>query len=166
MKLDGARREGNALVLETSDSSAWRFLMDFKPGEYTISRTKKKRSLDANAYAWVLLDKIAEAVRLTPEEVYRRELLEIGGASEVVCVQERALPRLNALWTSKGLGWVTEPFPSKVPGCVNVRLHYGSSAFDTKQMSVFIDHLIEEARALGIETRPEAEVRSMLEAWE
>lgn len=166
MKIESARRQGDELCLTTKGPEAWRWLYSFKPGDYEIRPKRKKRSLDANAYAWVLLDKIAEAVRLTPEEVYRRELLEIGGASEVVCVLERALPRLNALWTQKGLGWVTEPFPSKVPGCVNVRLHYGSSAFDTKQMSVFIDHLIEEARALGIETRPEAEVRSMLEAWE
>lgn len=166
MRIESARRQGDELCLTTKDPEAWRWLYQFKPGDFEIKPKRKKRSLDANAYAWVLLDKIAEAVRLPVLEVYRKELLEIGGASEVVCVQERALPRLNALWTQKGLGWVTEPFPSKVPGCVNVRLHYGSSAFDTKQMSVFIDHLIEEARALGIETRPEAEVKSMLEAWE
>ena len=165
MRIESARRQGDELCLTTNDPEAWRWLYGFKPGEYEIKVKRKKRSLDANAYAWVLLDKIAEAVRLPVEEVYRKELSEIGGASEVVCVVERALPRLNALWTQKGLGWVTEPFHSKVPGCVNVRLHYGSSAFDTKQMSVFIDHLIEEARALGIETRPEAEVKSMLEAW-
>lgn len=166
MKIESARRQGDELCLTTKDPEAWRWLFNFKPGDFEITSKRRKRSLDANAYAWVLLDKIAAAVRLPVEEVYRKELLDIGGASEVVCVQERALPRLNALWAQKGLGWVTEPFPSKVPGCVNVRLHYGSSAFGTKQMSVFIDHLIEEARALGIETRPEAEVRSMLEAWE
>lgn len=166
MKIESARRQGDELCLTTKDPEAWRWLFNFKPGDFEITPKRRKRSLDANAYAWVLLDKIAAAVRLPVEEVYRKELLDIGGASEVVCVQERALPRLNTLWAQKGLGWVTEPFPSKVPGCVNVRLHYGSSAFDTKQMSVFIDHLIEEARALGIETRPEAEVRSMLEAWE
>lgn len=166
MRIDGARRQGDELCLTTKDPEAWRWLYGFKAGDFEIRPKRKKRSLDANAYAWVLLDRIAEAVRLPVLEVYRKELLDIGGASEVVCVQERALPRLNALWAQKGLGWVTEPFPSKVPGCVNVRLHYGSSAFDTKQMSVFIDHLVEEARALGIETRPEEEVRSMLEAWE
>lgn len=165
MRIDGASRYGDELCLVTHDPEAWRWLYNFKPGEYEITRKRKRRSLDANAYAWVLLDKIAEAVRLPVEEVYRKELLEIGGASEVVCVQERALDRLTALWTQRGLGWMVEPFPSKVDGCVNVRLHYGSSAFDTKQMSIFIDHLIDEAWTLGIETRPEEEVRSMLEAW-
>lgn len=166
MRIESARRQGDELCLTTKDPEAWRWLYAFKAGDYEITVKRRKRSLDANAYAWVLLDKIAAAVRLPVEEVYRKELMDIGGASEVVCVQERAVARLNALWAQKGLGWVTEPFPSKVPGCVNVRLHYGSSAFDTKQMSVFIDHLVEEARALGIETRPEAEVKSMLEAWE
>ena len=165
MRIESARRQGDELCLTTKDPEAWRWLYNFKPGDYEIKVKRKKRSLDANAYCWLLLDKIAAAVRLPVEEVYRRELMEIGGASEVVCVQERAVERLNALWAQKGLGWVCEPFPSKVPGCVNVRLHYGSSAFDTHQMSVFIDHLIDEARTLGIETRPEEEVRSMLEEW-
>lgn len=165
MRIEAARRQGDELCLTTKDPEAWRWLYGFKAGDYTISKARKRRSLDANAYAWVLISKIAEAVRLTPDEVYRRELREIGGASEIVCVQERAVERLTALWTDKGLGWQVEPFPSKVPGCVNVRLHYGSSAFDTHQMSVFIDHLISEAQALDIETRPEEEVRSMLEAW-
>lgn len=166
MKIESARRQGNELCLTTKDPEAWRWLYGFKPGNFEIKVKRKKRSLDANAYAWLLLDRIAEAVRLPVVEVYRKELMDIGGASEVVCVKEAAVGRLNALWAQKGLGWVTEPLPSKIPGCVNVRLHYGSSAFDTKQMSVFIDHLIDEARALGIETRPEEEVRSMLEAWE
>lgn len=165
MKVEAASRDGDALRLTTHDPEAWRWLYRFKPGEYEIVPKRKKRSLDANAYAWVLIGKIAEAVRMTPDEVYRRELLDIGGASEIVCVQECAVARLTALWAEKGLGWQAVPFPSKVPGCVNVRLHYGSSAFDTHQMSVFIDHLIQEARALDIETRPEEEVRAMLEEW-
>ena len=36
-----------------------------EPGEYEIVKAKKKRSLDANAYAWVLIDKIAAVLRMT-----------------------------------------------------------------------------------------------------
>lgn len=165
MRIDGARRQGDELCLATTDPEAWRWLYTFKPGEYEISPQKKRRSLDANAYAWKLIGEIAKAVRMTTADVYRMELRELG-QYEVVCVQERALGRLATMWTQKGLGWQAEAFPSKVRGCVNVRLFYGSSVFDSKEMSLFIDHLIQEARALDIETRPEAEVKSMLEAWE
>lgn len=165
MRLDGAKREGNNLVLSTSDPEAWRWLYGFKPGEYEITVKRKKRSLDANAYCWVLISKIAEAVRLTPTEVYMREIKEIGGASEIVCVTKEALNRLVEVWETKGIGWQTETFPSKVPGCVNVRLHYGSSCFDTHQMSVFIDHLIQEAKALDIETLSDRELSLLKEGW-
>lgn len=165
MRIESARRQGDELCLTTKDPEAWRWLYGFKAGDYEIAKARKKRSLDANAYAWVLIGKIAEAVRLTPNEVYRREIREIGGASEIVCVQEKALERLVSLWESKGLGWQAEPFPSKVEGCVNVRLHYGSSAYDTQQMSVFIDRLVEEAKALDIETLTERELSLLKEGW-
>ncbi len=165
MRIDGVRRQGDELCLSTKDPEAWRFLYNFKPGEYEITRKKKRRSLDANAYAWVLIGKIAEAVRLTPDEVYKREVREIGGASEIVCVQDKAVERLVELWENKGLGWQAEPFPSKVEGCTNVRLHYGSSAYDTHQMSVFIDHLVQEAKSLDIETLTERELSLLKEEW-
>lgn len=165
MRIDGVRRQGDELCLTTKDPEAWRFLYNFNPGDYEILKKRKKRSLDANAYAWVLIGKIAEAVRMTPDEVYKREVREIGGASEIVCVQDKAVDRLVELWENKGLGWQAEPFPSKVEGCTNVRLHYGSSAYDTHQMSIFIDHLVQEAKSLDIETLTERELSLLKEEW-
>ena len=165
MKLDSVRREGNSLVLETSDSAAWRFLTSFKPGEYEIVRKRKKRSLDANAYAWVLIDKIAEALHLDKTAVYRREIREVGGASEVVCVRNDAVDKMKEVWEGNGLGWQVEPFPSKISGCTNLRLHYGSSSYDTKQMSVFIDQIVQDCKSLGIETLTDKELDALKEGW-
>ena len=165
MRLDGARREGNALVLETTDSSAWRFLMDFKAGDYEITKKRQKRSLDANAYAWVLIDKIAEVMHLDKTTVYRREIREIGGASEIVCVRNDAVNGMTRLWEKNGLGWQVEQLPSKIKGCTNLILHYGSSVFDSKQMSVFIDQIIQDATALDIETLSDKELSLLKEGW-
>ena len=165
MKLDGAVRQGNTLIFETKDPDAWRFLIGFKPGDYEIKRKGKKRSLDANAYAWVLIDKIAYVLHLDKKEVYRNELREIGGASEVVCVQDTAVQRMVEIWESQGLGWQVEKFPVKTKGCTGLRLHYGSSVFDTRQMSVFIDHLVQEAKALDIETLSDRELSLLKEGW-
>lgn len=137
-----------------------------KPYSLTVKPYRKKRSLDANAYCFVLIDKIAHAMRLTKEEVYREAIRNIGGNSEVVCVQDEAVDRLCQSWSRNGLGWLTETFPSKLEGCTNVRLYFGSSTYDTKQMSVLIDHVIQEAKSLGIETMTPAEIDEMITRFE
>jgi hypothetical protein len=46
-----------------------------------------------------------------------------------------------------------------------VILYYGSSTYDTAQMSRLINNIIEECRQLGIETKSEEEVQSLLRQW-
>ena len=166
MKIDAARYEGGELIFSTADPAARRMVYEFKPGEYELRRRKERRSLDANAYAWVLIDKIAAATGLGKTEVYRNTIRDIGGVSETVCVLDRAVDRLCRGWTHKGLGWQAETEPSKIPGCTNVVLHYGSSVYDTQQMSRLIDHLIQDAKALDIETLPPWQLEGLLSQWE
>lgn len=123
-----------------------------KEYDLTLKLHRKKRSLDANAYAWALIDRIAEKMNLTKTEVYRRAIREIGGNSDTVCVMEKAADALCEGWSHNGLGWFAERFPSKIDGCVNVTLYYGSSTYDTATMSRLIDDLITDAKELGIET--------------
>lgn len=134
------------------------------PVDVTVKRYKAKRSLDANAYAWVLIDKLAERMRLPKEEVYRDHIRHIGGVSETVCVMDRAVDKLTAAWGKYGLGWQTETFPSKIDGCTNVTLYYGSSTYDTGQMSALIDALVQSCKALNIETLPPEKLQSLMEA--
>lgn len=166
MKIDGAKMVDGGLLLETTDPAARRFVYTFEVGEYDIKKGKKRRSLDANAYAWVLIDKIASAVHLTRFEVYKNAIRSIGGVSEVVCVKEGAVDRLRTTWERNGIGWQTETMPSKLEGCVNVVLFYGSSAYSVSQMSVLIDFLIQDAKSLGIETLPPDRLEALLNEWE
>lgn len=133
--------------------------------ELTVKRFRQKRSLDANAYAWVIIDKIAQRMRMTKVDVYRDHIRHIGGVSETVCVQDRAVDKLCEAWSKNGIGWQTETFPSKIPGCTNVTLYYGSSTYDTAQMSALIDALVQSCKALGIETMPEEQLQSLMEAY-
>lgn len=166
MRIESAVYENGGLVLKTNDPLARRFAYEFTPGGYEITKEKKRRSLDANAYAWVLIDKIAAAVRLPKEEVYRNAIKEIGGVSNVVCVRNDAVARLCWSWSRNGIGWQTETMPSKLDGCTNVILHYGSSVYDSRQMATLIDHLVEDARSLGIETMPPDKLGALLNAWQ
>lgn len=135
------------------------------PVDVEMKPYRRKRSLDANAYAWLLIDKLAAAMSITKEEVYRQEIRQIGGVSVQMCLQSKAVDAFCQSWTSRGLGWQCEKFPSKLPGCVNVTAFFGSSVYDTKQMSDLINQIMEDCRSLGIETKSPEELASLLNEW-
>lgn len=115
-----------------------------------IKKYKQKRSLDANAYAWVLIDKIAEKLNLSKEEVYKSAIREIGGVSDKLCMLNDEADKFAAIWRQRGIGWQTEIEESKIKGCKTVTVYYGSSTYDTEQMSRLIDLLTQECREQGI----------------
>lgn len=131
-----------------------------------ISKYREKRSLDANAYFWVLADKLAAKLNVTKEEIYRNSIKEIGGNSEIVCVKNEAVERLCEGWRLNGIGWQTDTMPSKIDGCTNVILYYGSSTYNTAQMTLLINNIVEDCKAQGIETRTPNEIAEMLSLWE
>ena len=130
-----------------------------------VGKFKKKRSLDANAYCWQLIGKIAEKTRVPKDDVYRQAIKEIGGNYDVVCIKEEAAESLMNAWARNGIGWQSDTTLSKLDGCTNVILYYGSSTYDTEQMSRLIENIIQDCKALGIEVKPEAEINSLLDQW-
>ena len=132
----------------------------------TIKQKTKRRSLDANAYCWVLLDKLAEVLQVKKEDLYRGYIRDIGGNSETVCVRNKAVDKLVDGWRHNGIGWQTETFPSKISGCTNVTLYYGSSTYDTVQMSRLIDLIIDDCREQGIEILQPEKRAAMMEGWD
>lgn len=136
-------------------------------GELTITAKKyrKKRSLDANAYFWVLVDKLAEKTGNDRIAIYRNAIKDIGGVSEMVCLKENAANKLCEIWSRNGIGWQTDIMPSKLKGCKVVILYYGSSTYNTKQMSLLIDNIVQDCKAVGIETMTPAELQSIKDAW-
>ena len=140
---------------------------ELNEGEISLEckKWRNRRSLDANAYMWTLVDKIAQKTRQSPVDVYRHAIKEIPGNSTLVCVQNKAKDVLQQQWQAKGLGWQTEELPSKIDGCTNILLYYGSSAYNTTQMSLLIDTIVEDAKDLGIETLTPYELEGMKAQW-
>lgn len=130
-----------------------------------IGKYKPKRSLDANAYAWVLIGKIAEKTNIPKTEVYKDAIREIGGNYDVVCIKSEAVDTLRNAWERNGIGWLTEITYSKLKGCTNVLLYYGSSSYDQHQMSRLIENLTQDCDALNIDTKSQAEIDSLLSSW-
>ena len=127
-----------------------------------VKQYREKRSLDSNAYAWVLMQKIAEAIRSDKWSVYLEMLEKYSRAFTHIIVRPDVVDRVKEEWrTVRNLGEIT------VNGQTGIQLqcYFGSSTFDTKEMSVFIDGLIEECRQLEIETLPPNEIERMKREW-
>ena len=132
-----------------------------------VREHRQKRSLDANAYCWVLINKIADALRITPKEIYRQAIQNIGGNYEIIPIKEEAAERFRQIWESQGLGWpCVDMGKSKIQGYRNLRAYYGSSTYDTRQMSMLIDNLVQDCKALDIETLPPEKLALLMEGWD
>lgn len=64
-----------------------------------------------------------------------------------------------------GLGWIAEPFERQIPGCTNVNVYYGSSTYDTAQMSRLIDLVVFDCKENGIETMTPEDLARLKGAW-
>lgn len=130
--------------------------------EITIKKKVGKRSLDANAYLWVLCDKIAKELKSTKEEVYI-EFIRRVGVFEVVPVKSDTVDKFIEHWENIGKGWFCEIVgKSKLEGYTNISTYYGSSVYDITEMFRLTEEVISEAKGLGIETMTPDEVQNML----
>lgn len=135
--------------------------------EYSIEikEKKKKRSLDSNAYFWTLCGKLAEKTKIERKEIYRSYIREIGGNSDLLCIQDAAVEHFCKLWEVGHIGRFTDLLPSKLDGCTNVLVYYGSSDYDQPTMCRLIDMVVQDCKEQGIETLTPAEIAAMNAAW-
>lgn len=129
-----------------------------------LSKWTKKRSLDSNAYAWVLMGKIADALTATKatttkDDVYL-EMLKRYGQGGIVKIKDGDSDKWKRAWK------YTEPHETLTTENAQYwRFYVGSSEYDSAEMSVFINGIIEDAKELGIETLPSDELERMMGKW-
>ena len=137
--------------------------------DYTIKEHKDKRSLNANAYAWQLMTKIADVMRLSKEQVYKSMLRDYGqpevdsdGKPIIITVRHdiKLLDKEDFYCKFVGNGEVNDKLFS------HYMLLRGSSSYDTKEMAIFIDGIVEEAKQLDIETLTPDMLMEMKGSWE
>ena len=117
---------------------------------YVVDIYKPKRSDNANAYMWVLIEQIAERSGQPRGDVYRKAIREAGAYQDIELDNE-AVNQFTKIWSSNGVGWFTEEIISNDKKTV-LRAYYGSSAYNSKQMSRLIDYVVDEAKFWDIET--------------
>lgn len=123
---------------------------------------RKKRSLDANAYCWVLMTKIAEVIDSSKEEVYEEMLQKYGflaqddeGFVVITMKSSTDISKIDGHWKRyKSNGKFTSYLKIQ-----------GSSEYDTAQMAHFTDQIVLEAKELDIEVLTPNEIAKMKEMW-
>ena len=137
-----------------------------KPIIAEIKRKTNKRSLDANAYCWVLSDKIAEKVNTTKETVYKNAIKSVG-VFKTLLKQNEAIEDFIRLWNKTVLGSFAEVMheSKKNKDCSVVITYFGSSTYNTAEMARLIDYLVTEAKELEIPTDTPEEIERIKNLW-
>lgn len=159
-----ADQEGAWLMLLAPDKKQIQeFVSSLTDKLYTcaIKQHRKKRSLDANAYAWAMITKIADAMRASKEEVYLTMLKRYGQSSVVSVIEEAAdiFKRSVKYWEDFGEADLNGKH------FIHIKVFMGSSEFDTKQMAILIDGIVSECKELNIETMQPNEIERLKGEW-
>lgn len=127
-----------------------------------IKKHNAKRSLSANGYMWKLCSLIAEKLGTDKDSVYKLMLSRYGVFVDVEC-NPASMER-----TKKLFKYYEELKEDYIGGNthITIRGYIGSSSYDTKEMSVLIDGIVNEAKDLGIETWSPDEIQRLLTEWE
>ena len=143
-------------------------LSDCEKLSVVIKKWHKKRSLDANAYYWVLVSRIAEKLRISKDEVHDMMLGRYGQVEREEDGTAVILSVLEHIDMAKLEGIHVKPIGRGTVGGKKFT-HYlllrGSHTYDTKEMSVLIDGVVSEAREMGIETISDEDMERMLATW-
>lgn len=158
-----------SLLVDTNNKDIVEQLKNENKLTIELKKWRQKRSLDANSYCWVLCDKIAkelckDGTIVTKEDVYKDAILQIG-SFEPFIVQEKTYSKFKRIWEKQGLGFLVQEV-SKKDKCIKVNCYYGSSTYNTKEMSLLIECIVELAKTLNIETKPQSEIDSLLKEWD
>lgn len=155
------RRQRLTLELEGDFRGQYDKLKD-KDLDITIKKYSERRTVTANAYLWVLITKIGNALRISKEDVYF-DMLKAYGQGGAVSVEERFADDFCRTYKySEKLGETV--LNGKT--FVHFRFWVGSSEYDREEFSILLDGVVQEAKQLGIETMDEDNLNSLLEAYD
>lgn len=160
MQLTAVRISGDELCLKSPDlGEIRRFAYRFKEGNYEIERKRKKRSVDANALCWKLCTEIANVLRTSKESIYV-DMLKQYGQSDIWAGGPTARPEKHFKYY--------DFFGKRIINGKEVNfytVYYGSSEYDTREMSILLDGIIDEAKTLDIDIISEREKSLLLQEW-
>ena len=154
------------LTVNEDFTKAYEKLKDCEKLDISIKKHREKRSIDANNYMWLLLSKLAPMLRTTKDDLYL-VMLQRYGTFYYLPVQDEEIEKISNLFRivhDRG-EVVLETESGKKVKCHQLQCYKGSSLYDTKEMSVLLDGVIQDAQDNGIDTATPDEIRQMKERW-
>lgn len=152
-------------VIEISEDfrQAYEELKDCEKLSVEIKRYRRKRSLDANAYYWVLVTKLSGAVGMSNSEVHNMMLRGYGhpeiyeGKGVYLTIPDTDEARKKADNATDYHVFPTSQVRTGDDGIVyrTYKLLRGSHTYNTAEMSRLIEGIISECKHAGI---PDAEI--------
>lgn len=124
-----------------------------------VKKYREHRSLSANAYFWVLCDSIAKVLKTTKECIYLMQLSRYGVFVDVDVIPE-AVHMLQEKFR------YTEVFEDEGTDIVTVRCYFGSSTYNTEEMSRLIEGTVNDAKDIGVDTWTPEEIARALAVWD
>ncbi len=121
---------------------------------------KKKRSKNANAYFWELLQQLCFELNLDVIQEYRKRVKELG-IFQTFELNNENVPTFEYLWNNRGIAWFTE-IVEEIGNKTIINAYYGSSSYNSKQMSKLIDNLVQDCRSVGIQTLEDIELEELI----
>lgn len=124
-----------------------------------IDKHREKRSLNANAYLWKLVTEIGNVLSKSKEEVYL-QMLKDYGQSMLIPVPRGTIP-------SRIIKYYEFECSSQLNGkdADWYKCYIGSSEYNTKEMSILLEGVVQEAKNLGIKTKDDIELERMIDKW-
>lgn len=125
-----------------------------------IVKHRKKRSNNANSYLWELCTQIGNVMNLSKNEVYL-QMLKDYGQSMLIPVKKGNKPNgfikyyefeCSSQLNGKEADWY--------------KIYKGSSEYDTYEMNILLNGVVQEAKNLGIKTKEDLEIERLIEEWE
>lgn len=157
-----------SLLLDTKQLDIVEELKNENKLNVEIKKHREKRSLDANAYFWKLLQELCELAEIDTTEEYKRRVKELG-IFRRFRIEKDNIKTFEKMWTAQGIAWFCEVADTEYVGDIEFKIihaYYGSSSYNSRQMSRLIDGVVQDCKIYGIETKPQQEIDSLLKEWD
>lgn len=124
-----------------------------------VKQWKDNRSLNANAYMWHLINEIGNTLLKSKEEIYFIMLQRYGKSELVSVISEINVDGYFKYYRKAGSSFLNgKEF-------IHYKVYKGSSEYNTKEMAVLLNGVVQEAQELNIKTLEDEEIERLAKQW-
>lgn len=127
-----------------------------------LAKHREKRSKDANALLWVCITQLADALKLSKDEVYLQELKRYGKFVPIT-INKEAFETFKRSWREVE---VVGEFENYGITKLSLLCYLGSHTYNTKEFSRLLEGVISDIQDIGLQPPTSQDMRRSLEEWE